>query len=179
MDLYGFRQQNQQHRQEGRRPRVGSDRSESTHFAYARAYVARVNLTATRVAEFQCEAGKSQSFLWDSKSHCLGVRVTRTGAKAYICQAKLHGRDIRVTLGSPDAWTIQDARKAANRFKVTRDQGIDPRVVAAEAKAAADASAAERQAKQVLGRVAWNAYLAAPHPKWGKTHRHDHEISAQ
>lgn len=141
--------------------------------------MARVNLTAARVAEFVCETGKSQSFLWDAKSQCLGVRTTRTGAKAYICQAKLHGRDIRVTLGSPDVWTIQDAREAANRFKVTVDQGVDPRVVAAEAKAAADALAAERQAKQVVARVAWNAYLAAPHPKWGKTHRRDHEIAAQ
>jgi integrase len=141
--------------------------------------MARVNLTAARVAEFECEKDKSQSFLWDTKSHCLGVRVTRTGARAYVCQAKLHGRDIRVTLGSPDAWTIQDAREAANRFKVTVDQGIDPRVLAAEAKAAADASAAERQAKHVVARTAWNTYLAAPHPKWGHTHRSDHEIAAQ
>ncbi|MEJ7930440.1 integrase family protein [Ramlibacter sp. AN1015] len=155
------------------------DGSESADSAYTRAYMARVNLTPARVAEFECEKGKSQTFLWDIKSHCLGVRVTRMGAKAYVCQAKLHGRDIRVTLGSPDAWTIQDAREAANRFKVTVDQGIDPRVLAAKAKAAADASAAERQAKQVVARTAWNVYLAAPHPKWGKTHRHDHEIAAQ
>jgi integrase len=143
------------------------------------AYMARVNLTASRVAEFGCEAGKSQSFLWDAKSQCLALRVTQGGAKAYICQAKLHGRDIRVTLGSPDAWTILDAREAANRFKVTVDQGVDPRVLAAEVRSASDAAVADREAKKVLARTAWNAYLRAPHPKWGKTHRQDHDIAAQ
>lgn len=139
----------------------------------------RVSLTATRVAEFRCQEGKSQSFLWDAKSPCLALRVTGGGSKAYICQAKLHGRDIRVTLGSPDVWTLLDAREAANRFKVTVDQGIDPRAVAAEARSASDAAAADREAKKVLARTAWDAYLKAPHPKWGDTHRRDHEIAAQ
>lgn len=94
--------------------------------------MARVNLTAGRVADYQCEPGKMQSFLWDSKSHALAVRATRNGAKAYVCQAKLRGKDIRITLGSTAVWTIQDAREAANRFKVTVDQGVDPRAVAAE-----------------------------------------------
>lgn len=141
--------------------------------------MARVNLTAGRIAEHGCEAGKSQCFLWDSKSPCLAVRATQNGAKAYVCQAKLHGKDIRITLGSTDVWTIQDAREAANRFKVSVDQGIDPRAVAAKAKSVAQAEAAVRQARLVTARIAWEAYLEAPHPKWGKTHRRDHELAAQ
>jgi integrase len=141
--------------------------------------MARVNLTAGRVAEFQCAAGKSQSFLWDTKSHSLAVRATSNGAKAYICQAKLHGKDIRVTLGAPDSWTILDAREAANRFKVTVDQGVDPRVLAAEARSAAEEAATDKEARKLIARVAWDAYLKAPHPKWGDTHRKDHEIAAQ
>lgn len=141
--------------------------------------MARVNLTAARVAEHQCEPGKSQSFLWDAKSPCLALRVTAGGSKAYVCQAKLHGKDIRVTLGSPDSWAIQDAREAANRFKVNVDQGIDPRALAAQARSEAEVAAAERLARQVLARIAWEKYLEAPHPKWGATHRRDHEIAAQ
>lgn len=141
--------------------------------------MARVNLTPARVDAFRCEAQKSQSFLWDSKCHCLAVRATRGGAKAYICQAKLHGKDVRITLGSPNDWTIQDAREAATRFKVNMDQGLDPRTLAAAAKSAANAASAEREAKQVGARVVWDAYLKAPHPKWGPTHRRDHEIAAQ
>lgn len=141
--------------------------------------MARVNLTAGRVLEYRCAAGKSQSFLWDSKSTSLAVRATPSGAKAYVCQAKLHGKDIRLTLGSTDTWSIQDAREAANRFKVTVDQGIDPRALAAEARQAAEIETAEKAAQKVIARTAWEAYLAAPHPKWGATHRRDHEIAAQ
>jgi integrase len=141
--------------------------------------MARVNLTAGRVADYQCELGKSQSFLWDAKTHCLALRVTAHGAKAYICQAKLHGKDIRLTLGSPGSWTIHDAREAANRFKVTVDQGIDPRVQAAEAESAAAAAAADKAARRLIARTAWDAYLKAPHQKWGAIHRKDHQIAAQ
>ena len=141
--------------------------------------MARVNLTAGRVAEYQCEPGKSQSFLWDTKSHSLAVRATRSGAKAYICQAKLHGKDIRITLGATTVWTIGDAREAANRFKVSVDQGLDPRVLAAKARSAAEAATVDSRARKVLARDVWNAYLKAPHPKWGATHRRDHEIAAQ
>lgn len=141
--------------------------------------MARVNLTAGRVADYRCEPGKSQSFLWDTKSHCLAVRATRNGAKAYVCQAKLHGKDIRVTLGSTDVWTIGDAREAATRFKVNVDQGVDPRVLAADARSAAETESAERVANKVLARTAWDDYLKAAHPKWGATHRKDHEIVAQ
>lgn len=141
--------------------------------------MARVNLTAGRVADYQCEPGKPQSFLWDAKSRCLAVRATRNGAKAYVCQAKLHGKDIRVTLGSVDVWTIGDAREAANRFKVAVDQGVDPRALAADARSAADVASAEQEANRVIARTAWAAYLKAPHPKWGEIHRKDHEIAAQ
>lgn len=141
--------------------------------------MARVNLTAGRVADYQCEPGKTQSFLWDNKAHCLAVRATRNGSKAYICQAKLHGKDIRVTLGSTEVWTIGDAREAANRFKVTVDQGVDPRAVAAESRTTAEAESAEKLARKVLAREVWRDYLKAPHPKWGATHRKDHDIAAQ
>lgn len=141
--------------------------------------MARVNLTAGRVADYKCDEGKGQSFLWDAKSPCLAVRATRSGAKAYVCQAKLHGTDIRITLGSVDVWTIQDAREAANRFKVNVDQGVDPRALAAQARSVAHAAAAEREARQVSARSAWDAYLKAPHPKWGATHRRDHKLAAQ
>ena len=79
--------------------------------------MARVKLTAGRVDGFQCEAGKSQSFLWDATAPGLAVRAT-AGAKAFIFQAKLNGQAIRITLGSPDTWTIQEAQAEARRLKV-------------------------------------------------------------
>ena len=141
--------------------------------------MARVNLTTARVAAYNCEAGKSQSFLWDAKSNCLALRATQSGAKAYVCQARLHGKDIRITLGRPDTWTVQDAREAANRFQLSLDQGIDPREIAAKTKIAAQRARAENDARKIAARVAWESYLRAPHPKWGETHLNDHNIAAQ
>jgi integrase len=141
--------------------------------------MARVNFTAQRIADYKCDEGKDQSFLWDIQSRCLGLRATRNGAKAYFFQGKLHGKDIRITLGSPPEWKIPDAREAANGYKVATDQGLDPRVQQAEARSSAEADAAEKSARKVIARTAWNAYMKAPHSKWGDRHRQDHEIAAQ
>jgi integrase len=143
------------------------------------AYMARVNFTAQRIADYKCVNGKGQSFLWDTQSRSLGLRATRNGAKSYFFQGKLHGKTIRLTLGAPPEWKIPDAREAADACKVQTDQGIDPRTVRAEARASSEAIASEKTARKLIARTAWNAYMKAPHPKWGATHRKDHHIAAQ
>jgi CheY-like chemotaxis protein len=35
------------------------------------------------------------------------------------------------------------------------------------------------RARKLIAHIAWNAYLKAPHPKWGATHRKDHQIASQ
>lgn len=137
------------------------------------AYMARVNLTPTRISDHQCEPGKSQSFLWDTASPCLALRATPSGKKAFIFQARLHGESPRITIGSPPEWTVPLAREVANRYKVLVDQGIDPRQVVADAKAKSTATALEKSSRKLLAREAWDVYMKAPHPKWGATHRQD------
>ena len=143
------------------------------------AYMARVNFFAPRISAYQCENGKDQSFLWDTISPCLALRATRSGNKAYTFQAMLHGKTLRITLGSPPEWKIPDARETANRYKVLVDQGIDPRKLAADTKAKSTATALEKAARNLLAREAWNAYMDAPHPKWGEAHRREHLTSSQ
>jgi integrase len=143
------------------------------------AYMARINFTAPRITAYQCEEGKDQSFLWDTISPCLALRATASGSKAYIFQSRLHGKNLRITLGSPPAWKIQDAREEANRLKVMVDKGTDPREVAAETKAKSTATALEKSSRKLLAREAWDAYMNAPHPKWGEAHRIEHLTSSQ
>lgn len=160
--------------------------------------MARVKFTAGRIEGFQCEQGKSQSFLWDTTAPGLGLRATATGAKAFIFQAKLNGQAIRITIGAPATWTIDDAQVEARRLKVIFDSGRDPRQVNADAliaeQAARDLVADEAAAKQkqvladkarreIIARDAWDTYLKHPRPatgkrKWGDQHRADHEIAA-
>lgn len=87
----------------------------------------KVNITAGRVAEFECPEGKSQDFLRDLKSPWLAVRVTASGAKSFVFEAKLNGRGIREVIGSTSAWTIDAARQVANEKKTLVDRGFDPR----------------------------------------------------
>lgn len=131
----------------------------------------KIRFTAGRVEEFACESGKSQSFLWDTASPGLGLRVTANGAKSYIFQAKLNRDTIRVTIGDPRTWDICKAQAEGRRLKVLIDNGQDPRKVRADALAAErtarDAQEAAATAKQelqvresvTLGAV-WPEYIA-------------------
>ncbi len=132
--------------------------------------VRKIKFTAGRVEEFACESGKSQSFLWDTASPGLGLRVTANGAKSYIFQGKLNGSTIRLTIGDPRTWDIAKAQAEARRLKVLIDNGQDPRKVKADAlaaeKAARDAQEAAVVAEQekrlresvTLGDV-WSEYI--------------------
>ncbi|KQQ87010.1 integrase family protein [Massilia sp. Leaf139] len=162
--------------------------------------MAKVKFTAGRVEAFTCESDKRPSFLWDSVAPGLGLRATPNGSKSYIFQAKLRGQVIRTTIGAPAAWTIAEAQAEAIRLRVLINRGQDPREVEADrlaaeqaerkAKAAAEAAAQAEQVildqqkaieaaqQSLLARTAWDAYLAAPHPRWGAQHRADHVIAA-
>ena len=176
--------------------------------------MSKVNFTATRVADHECEIGKLQSFLWDTAAPGLGLRATiafdesetdLSRGKSYIFQAKLDGKTLRITIGAPKTWSIEQARAEARRLKVLIDGGKDPRQVRADelnAKQAsrdakhadtdAQAAAAEAQSRELareetkrdlIARTAWDAYLRHPRPatgkkKWGAQHRAAHAIAA-
>lgn len=151
---------------------------------------ARVNFTAGRIADFQCEDGKSQSFLWDSTATGLGLRVTAGGAKSYIFQARLNGQAMRIAIGSLGTWTIDKAQAEARRLKVIIDGGRDPRVVKVDGleaeQEARDIKATQRIAKQAreaveavtLGDV-WPLYVSERRPLWSERHTFDHEKMIQ
>ena len=48
----------------------------------------RVNLTAGRVEAFTCPTDKAQAFLWDTDTPTLALRVTPTGRKTYVFEAR-------------------------------------------------------------------------------------------
>jgi integrase len=140
----------------------------------------RVNLTATRIQEYECDAGKYQSILWDSGAPGLGVRATAKGGKAFIFQAKIKGTgtDARVTIGDPATYRLPAARLEANRLKGLTDKGIDPR----EEKATALANAKATREAQTLTTArdsatladVWPVYLADRMPKWSDGHYRNH-----
>jgi integrase len=131
-------------------------------------------LTAGLIERLQCPEGKSQAFLRDRKAPALRVRVTASGAKSYVFEAKLGRQTIRRTIGDVRAWTIEAARVEANRQRVLVDGGADPRELEREQRAQREAKAAEESAQAVSVGEAWAEYLEERKPRWGEHHYRDH-----
>lgn len=136
--------------------------------------MAKVNFTAARVAAHKCPAGKSQSFLWDSRAPGLALRATANGAKAYIFQGRVHGASVRLTIGDPQSWNIDAAQEEARRLQTLIDSGIDPREHAAEQRAIHEARKAEARRRDATFDEAWEAYLDARKTRWSERHYRDH-----
>lgn len=124
----------------------------------------KVNLTAGRIAELRCPPGKSQAFLRDSKCPWLAVRVTASGNKSFVFEAKLHSTTVRTVIGDVAAWTIEAARQEANEKKIQVDRGIDPRAQQRQAREAKVAQAAEDQRRAATVASAWTLYLSKGTP---------------
>lgn len=127
--------------------------------------MSKVAFTAARIQAFKCLPDKKQAFLWDSTSPGLGLRATPNGKPSYVFQGSYAGKDIRITIGSPDAWRIPEAQAKARELQRQIDEGKDPR----EQKRRALADAQERQAEEAARAVTvgdlWSVYLETGRPK--------------
>lgn len=135
----------------------------------------RDNFTAGRVAGYECEAGKEQTIYRDGKTPGLALRVTASGAKSYVFESKLNGKNLRVTIGDVRTWDIGKAQAEATRLKSMTDQGIDPRQVAAEQRAKVEAATVEQFRHDAILGDAWAVYIEARRHKWSARHLADHQ----
>jgi len=127
--------------------------------------MAKIVFTAGRVAGFKCPADKVQAFLWDATAKGLGLRVTPAGKPAYVFQGLFQGKDIRITIGQPGAWSIPQAQEKARAIQRTIDEGRDPREVKAEKIAVDVAKRAAAQADALTVGDIWPRYLKEGKPK--------------
>ena len=130
----------------------------------------KIGFTALKISVLGCESGKSQSIYWDSKTPCLGVRITPSGNKAFIFQTWFNGTNLRITIGDVETWSIDKAQMETRRLKVLTDRGIDPRERRAEMRAEAIA----RQIKGISGLEVWKEYIADRKAQWSERHTFDH-----
>lgn len=76
------------------------------------------------------QPGPKDVFLWDDEFKGFGVRITPKGAKSYVLQFRMGGRETpsrRATIGRHGSpWTPVTARKEAERLSILVHQGIDP-----------------------------------------------------
>lgn len=141
--------------------------------------MAKVAFTAGRVAGFKCPADKRQAFMWDATTPGLGLRATPSGKPAYVFQGVYQGKDVRITIGNPTAWSIPDAQAKARELQRLIDEGKDPRDLKREAVAAHVEKQAAAAAQAVTVGTAWAVYIEARRAKWGDSHHQDHHRYAQ
>ena len=151
--------------------------------------MAKIAFTAGRVSGFKCPSDKKQAFLWDATAPGLGLRVTPAGKPAYVFQSVYQGKDIRITIGGPTAWSIPEAQAKARELQRLIDEGKDPRdlkrdALAAQAEKQAAAAAkleADKAAALTVGDL-WPLYLENGRPKrkdaWKPRYRADLEAMA-
>ena len=148
------------------------------------------DLTAGAIERLTCPPGKVQAFLRDLKGNGLRVRVTANGAKAFVYESKVNGRNFRRTIGDVRTVSIEKARAEALKIAAEVNNGIDPRArereeaaaaaAEAERKAAEEAAAASQRAADALTvREAWNRYTAERRPHWSDRTYADHLKSAE
>jgi integrase len=139
-----------------------------------------IELTAGAIERLTCRTDvKAQAFLRDTKAPGLRVRVTNTGAKSFVYEAKLNRQTIRRTIGDVRAWSIEKARTEARRLAVVLDNGEDPRELERQREAQREASKAQREAQAVTVGQAWTEYIEERRPRWGELHAKDHERLAR
>ena len=95
----------------------------------------------------------------------LGLRVTPAGKPSYVFQSEFQGRSLRVTIGSPDAWSIPQAQEKARELQRQIDEGRDPREVKAAITAADVASRNAEVADVLTVAEVWPRYMAEGKPK--------------
>lgn len=69
---------------------------------------------------------KGNRIAYDTEVKGFGVRITAAGAKSFIINYYVDGRERRLTIGSYPDWTIFAARNEAKALKMEIDRGNDP-----------------------------------------------------
>ncbi|MDE2561722.1 MAG: integrase family protein [Sphingomonadales bacterium] len=97
----------------------------------------KLKLTKTTIDRVAKPGGKSDVLYWDTDTKGFGLRVTPTGLSKFIAQGRVRGTttDVRVTIGSYGAWTVEEARRKADEYRHQFEDGIDPREIERERKA--------------------------------------------
>lgn len=98
-------------------------------------------LTKTYIDRLALPEGKDGEFHWDTEVKGFGLRVSPTGKVSYLVQGRVHGRSARITIGPHGVFTVDQAREVARENLRSMRMGIDPREVAKQKKATAQAEA--------------------------------------
>ncbi len=133
----------------------------------------KTRLTNPRVAAFAPPPGKREATLWDTDAAGLGVRA-QGERKTFVFMSRLSGKLIKITLGTMEAWTLEDARKEARRLQALIATGTDPREERRRTMEAEQRTRKARERAAVAFREAWGTYIEDRRGDWSERHLKDH-----
>lgn len=123
-------------------------------------------LSVGLIERLTCPPGRIKAFLRDKDVTGLRVRVTGTGAKSYVYEAKLNGKAISKTLGGFPLMSIEEAKDAARLLaKTVKTDKIDPRDIERQQEAAKAVEQTAAAAHALTVGDIWPRYLAEGKPK--------------
>lgn len=112
------------------------------------AYKALTEIMSTlKLTKSSVDATVERGYYWDTELRGFGLLVNQK-SKSYIVQARINGKEARVTVGRHGIFTAEQARKRAKEMLLQMSTGVDPRA----------AEKASREAGITLDEV-FNAYL--------------------
>ncbi len=79
-----------------------------------------------RLAKTLTLPDKSSRITYDIEVKGFGLRVTAAGARSFVLNYRIDGRERRYTIGSFPDWSVASAREEAKRLKRQVDLGHDP-----------------------------------------------------
>lgn len=94
---------------------------------------------------------KGYQIFFDKETAGFGVRITAADKRTFVVQGRVHGKEVRVTIGNVDHWSIKDARNEAKALMVGMNKGTDPR-----------AAKRDQKAKAITLRMVADQYLTRP-----------------
>jgi hypothetical protein len=110
-----------------------------------------VKLTSSTIETLTCPSGKKDVTYFDDAMPGFGLRCRGSGVRRYVVQFELNGYTRRITIGPPEVFSLEEARRIARTHLAKKALGHDPAVERAEARNAA---------RHTLGAVI-EEYLAA------------------
>lgn len=90
----------------------------------------RMKLTKTNIDRVAKPGlAKADVLYWCTDSRGFGLRVMPTGIAKFIAQGRIRGsgKEVRTTIGTYGAWTVEDARRRAQEIRHQLEDGKDPR----------------------------------------------------
>lgn len=91
----------------------------------ARTQPARLRISDQLVREAKAP-DRGNRIVYDARLPGFGLRVTAKGARSFVLNYRIKGRERRITIGSYPTWTVLAARKQAEELRRRIDRGDDP-----------------------------------------------------